>query len=115
MLCPQPTKHGSAKGFFELDPSMRCVRYPPGTAIGPQRALHMQVKFSILERKPLNTGLLQACQDLGVTLVAHSPLDQGKLTGMLHSASCAFPYPSDSKEDYVGFFGSLFDIRASLT
>ena len=46
----------------------------------------LQVKFSILEQEPVKSGLVQACKDLNVSLVAHSPLAQGLLTGtLLHS------------------------------
>lgn len=48
-------------------------------------AVALQVKFSVLERAPLQNGLRQACSDLGVTLVAHSPLSQGLLTGAARS------------------------------
>lgn len=41
-----------------------------------------QVKYNIFERKPEETGLIQLCRDLNVTLVAHSPLQQGLLTGV---------------------------------
>ena len=40
-----------------------------------------QVKYNVFERGPEKSGLLQACKDLGVTLVAHSPLQRGLLTG----------------------------------
>ncbi len=40
-----------------------------------------QVEYSLIERKPERTGLLQACQELGVTLIAYSPLGKGLLTG----------------------------------
>ncbi|EIE23381.1 oxidoreductase [Coccomyxa subellipsoidea C-169] len=46
-----------------------------------------QVKYNIFERKVEETGLLQLCRDLGVTLVAHSPLRQGLLTGA-HLSRC---------------------------
>ena len=35
----------------------------------------------MFERGVEKDGTLQACKDLGVTLVAHSPLQQGLLTG----------------------------------
>ena len=41
----------------------------------------IQVKYNVLERDPEKAGLLDKCQELGVTLVAHSPLQQGMLTG----------------------------------
>lgn len=40
-----------------------------------------QVKFSLLDRGPLRTGLLDTCRQLGVTLIAYSPLAMGVLTG----------------------------------
>ncbi len=40
-----------------------------------------QVEYSLLHRDPERTGLLQACRDLGVTLIAYSPLAMGLLTG----------------------------------
>ena len=36
----------------------------------------------MLDTSPEASGLLRKCQDLGVTLVAHTPLQQGVLTGM---------------------------------
>jgi len=43
----------------------------------------VQVKYNLFERKAEKIGLLQLCKDLNVTLVAHSPLQQGLLTGEL--------------------------------
>lgn len=40
-----------------------------------------QVQFSLLYRKPMENGVLEACLENGVTLVAYSPLCQGLLTG----------------------------------
>jgi aryl-alcohol dehydrogenase-like predicted oxidoreductase len=40
-----------------------------------------QVEFHLLKRKVELNGLLKACQELGVTLIAYSPLAQGILTG----------------------------------
>ena len=40
-----------------------------------------QVQFSLAHRAPEQNGLLAACGDLGVTLVAYSPLAMGALTG----------------------------------
>jgi aryl-alcohol dehydrogenase-like predicted oxidoreductase len=39
-----------------------------------------QVQYSLLHRHPERSGLLQACEDLGVTLIAYSPLAQGLLS-----------------------------------
>jgi aryl-alcohol dehydrogenase-like predicted oxidoreductase len=40
-----------------------------------------QVSFSLIEQGPLHSGLLEACREMGITLVAYSPLAQGILTG----------------------------------
>jgi aryl-alcohol dehydrogenase-like predicted oxidoreductase len=40
-----------------------------------------QVRYSLLHRAPERDGVLDACRELGVTLLAYSPLDQGALTG----------------------------------
>lgn len=40
-----------------------------------------QVEYSLLERSPERTGLLTACKELGVTLIAYSPLAKGVLSG----------------------------------
>jgi len=40
-----------------------------------------QVNFSLLHRNVEKDGLLNACKELGVTLIAHSPLAEGVLTG----------------------------------
>ena len=39
------------------------------------------MEYSLLQRGPERSGLLAACRDLGVTLIAYSPLGQGLLTG----------------------------------
>jgi len=40
-----------------------------------------QVEYSLLERAPERNGLLAACQELNITLIAYSPLAKGLLTG----------------------------------
>jgi aryl-alcohol dehydrogenase-like predicted oxidoreductase len=40
-----------------------------------------QVEYSLLKRQVELNGLLKTCQELGVTLIAYSPLAQGVLTG----------------------------------
>jgi aryl-alcohol dehydrogenase-like predicted oxidoreductase len=39
------------------------------------------VHYSLLNRAPETNGVLETCRDLGVTLIAYSPLAQGLLTG----------------------------------
>ena len=40
-----------------------------------------QVEYSLLKREPEINGVLDACRDLGITLIAYSPLAGGALTG----------------------------------
>lgn len=40
-----------------------------------------QVQYSLLYRQPEVDGVLDACRELGVTLIAYSPLGMGALTG----------------------------------
>ena len=40
-----------------------------------------QVSYSLLRRAPEVNGVLEACHELGVTLIAYSPLAQGLLSG----------------------------------
>jgi aryl-alcohol dehydrogenase-like predicted oxidoreductase len=40
-----------------------------------------QVQYSLLHRTPEVDGVLDACRELGVTLIAYSPLGMGALTG----------------------------------
>jgi aryl-alcohol dehydrogenase-like predicted oxidoreductase len=40
-----------------------------------------QVEYSLLQRAPETNGVLEASRDLGMTLIAYSPIAQGLLTG----------------------------------
>jgi aryl-alcohol dehydrogenase-like predicted oxidoreductase len=40
-----------------------------------------QVEYSLLHRTPEANGVLDACRELGITLIAYQPLAQGVLTG----------------------------------
>ena len=40
-----------------------------------------QVHYNLLHRKPESNGVLAACRELNVALIAYSPLEQGLLTG----------------------------------
>lgn len=40
-----------------------------------------QVQYSLLHRRPETDGVLDACRELGVTLIAYQPLASGALTG----------------------------------
>ncbi|NTU62377.1 MAG: aldo/keto reductase [Chloroflexi bacterium] len=40
-----------------------------------------QVEYSLLDRKPETSGLIKVCRDLGVTVIAYSPIAKGTLSG----------------------------------
>jgi len=40
-----------------------------------------QVEYSLLKRQPETNGVLDACRELGITLIGYSPLAGGMLTG----------------------------------
>jgi aryl-alcohol dehydrogenase-like predicted oxidoreductase len=43
-----------------------------------------QVKYNLLDRKIESDGTLKAAKDLGISIIAYSPLAQGLLTGKFH-------------------------------
>lgn len=46
-----------------------------------------QVEYSLWQRKPETSGLLEMCRQLNITLIAYSPLAQGLLTGKYSPAN----------------------------
>lgn len=46
-----------------------------------------QVEFSLLRKLPEANGMLAACKELGVTLLAYSPIGMGRLTGKYNVAN----------------------------
>lgn len=59
-----------------------------------------QVRYSALDRGPERDGVLAACAELGVTLLAYSPLAQGILAGA-YTADRAPPPPRASRPDFA--------------
>ena len=47
-----------------------------------------QVEYSLLNRKPEVNGVLEACRELGITLIAYTPLAGGLLTGKYSARNC---------------------------
>jgi len=55
-----------------------------------------QVKYSLLDRRVERNGIVAAARELGVTIIAYSPLEQGLLTGRYHEhpeSLRALPWP----------------------
>ncbi len=46
-----------------------------------------QVELSLLRTMPLRVGLVDACRELGVVVLAYSPIGQGRLTGKYSEAN----------------------------
>jgi aryl-alcohol dehydrogenase-like predicted oxidoreductase len=46
-----------------------------------------QIEYSLLRKMPEQNGLLRTCRELGVTVLAYSPLGQGRLTGKYGTGS----------------------------
>jgi len=43
-----------------------------------------QVRYSLLDRKIESNGILETAKELGITIIAYSPLAQGLVTGKFH-------------------------------
>jgi aryl-alcohol dehydrogenase-like predicted oxidoreductase len=46
-----------------------------------------QVEYSLLRTRPESTGLIRSCAQLGVAILAYSPIGQGRLTGKYSAAN----------------------------
>jgi aryl-alcohol dehydrogenase-like predicted oxidoreductase len=53
-----------------------------------------QVEYSLLRNNPEHTSLAQTCKELGVTIIAYSPLGMGRLTGKYNKSN---PPPDDRR------------------
>jgi aryl-alcohol dehydrogenase-like predicted oxidoreductase len=51
------------------------------------RVASNQVELSLLRTMPLRVGLVDACRELGVVVLAYSPIGQGRLTGKYSAAN----------------------------
>ena len=71
-------KEGKVKYLGMSEPSVKTLRR--AAKVHPITAL--QNEYSLWTRDPEN-GILEACRELGITLVAYSPLGRGFLTGQL--------------------------------
>jgi aryl-alcohol dehydrogenase-like predicted oxidoreductase len=65
----------SAKGMRQAHAALAARGYP---------LVANQVRFGLLDRRIEHNGVLDAAQELGVSIIAYSPLGQGMLTGKYH-------------------------------
>jgi aryl-alcohol dehydrogenase-like predicted oxidoreductase len=70
----------SAVGVSNFSPS-QTVRAHAALARRGVPLASNQVEYSLLDRKPETSGLVSVCRDLGVTIIAYSPIAKGLLTG----------------------------------
>lgn len=63
-----------------------------------------QVHYSLLNRKVEKNGLLARCKELGIRLIAYSPLEMGLLTGKYTSAN---PPPGSRSGRYVNLISKI--------
>lgn len=70
---------GKVKHFGLSEPGAATVR--KAHAVQPVTAL--QNEYSLWTRGPETNGILEACEELGIGLVAYSPLGKGFLTGVM--------------------------------
>jgi aryl-alcohol dehydrogenase-like predicted oxidoreductase len=69
-----------------------------------------QVEYSLLRTMPETNGLLGACRELGVTLLAYSPLAMGRLTGKYTPAN-----PPRGKRNFSAYpMGEIEPVIAEL-
>ena len=57
-----------------------------------------QIEYSLLRTMPESNGLLAACRELGVVVLAYSPIGQGRLTGKYNAAN-----PPPGKRNFSDF------------
>jgi aryl-alcohol dehydrogenase-like predicted oxidoreductase len=69
-----------------------------------------QVEYSLLHRKPEANGVLDACRELGTTLIAYSPIAKGALSGKYSAAN----RPKGARRVMRVFRGRALDRAESL-
>ena len=67
---------------YNSDQVARTVRVLEGRG---HRLASNQIEFSLLKRRPETSGLLRRCADMGVAVMAYSPIAMGRLTGKTYS------------------------------
>lgn len=71
-----------------------------------------QVHYSLLKRNVEKNGLLARCKELGIRLIAYSPLEQGLLTGKYHKGT---PPPGPRASRYAGLLEKIEPLIKLMT
>ncbi len=74
-----------------------------------------QVEYSLLHRQPERNGLVQTCRELGVSIIAYSPIAKGLLTGKYTPAN---PPPGtrglSARRDYLRRIAPLVELMRRI-
>jgi aryl-alcohol dehydrogenase-like predicted oxidoreductase len=70
-----------------------------------------QIHYSLLKRKAESNGVMEAARELGISIIAYSPLDQGVLTGRFHDDPAKVRAIAGPRK-YRGFYRSKFLARS---
>lgn len=62
-----------------------------------------QVRYSLVDRSIESNGTLEAAKELGITIIAYSPLAQGLLSGRFHDDPAALKSVRFLRRQYSGF------------
>ncbi|MGM7683349.1 aldo/keto reductase [Cytobacillus sp. Hm23] len=68
-----------------------------------------QVKYSLLDRRIEKNGILDAAKEIGITLIAYSPLEQGLLTGKFHKNPDLIKNMSGPRKHFSSFKTSTLE------
>ena len=71
-----------------------------------------QVSYSLLNREVEKNGMLARCNELGIRLIAYSPLEKGLLTGKYSPEN---PPPGPRGANYVGLLHKISGILKLMT
>ena len=73
-----------------------------------------QVHYSLLRREVERNGLLRRCQELGIRLIAYSPLEMGLLTGKYGPAKSPPGSRAHRYSGLIGRIGPLLNVIADV-
>lgn len=101
-------KEGKIGGIGISECSEQTIRR--AHAVHPIAAV--EVELSLFSTDPLNNGVSKTCAELGIPLVAYSPLSRGWLTGQLRSLD-DLP-ANDSRRNFPRFQPDVFHLNLKL-
>jgi hypothetical protein len=74
-----PSDHRLTIGFrMRIEPRARMMPAVLCNGLGPEPSMVLQVQFSLLSKGPEQLETLAICRDLGITVIAYSPLGLGE-------------------------------------